>query len=71
MNKEITLQDIEEARDRCATIIYHQGEQYLPIFERLEQEIEARKKQDRLLERVHKIATENGTENGTRCSKTG
>ncbi len=61
MNKEITLKDIEEARDRCAAIIYHQGEQYLPIFERLEQEVEARKKKDRLLERIHKIATGNGT----------
>lgn len=63
--KEITLEDIIQARDKCAWVIAQYGEQYLPIFERLEKEVALRKKQDELLQRALKIGTRKGTPDGT------
>ena len=55
---ELTLDQIIQARNRCAKIIALYGEQYLPIFERLENEIELRMKQQTLLERAIAIHDE-------------
>lgn len=63
--KEPTLKEIIEARDKCATIIAKYGEQYLPIFERLEKEIEIRMERQKFLEKALYIATQNGTHFGT------
>lgn len=60
-----SLYDITKARNKCAQIILSFGEQYLPIFERLEKEFASRKKKQKMLERVRQIASENGTQNGT------
>ena len=61
----MTLDKLTHARDRCAKIIVEYGEKYLPIFERLENEIENRRNQKNLLNRALEIGTRNGTQNGT------
>ena len=60
--QEPTLKEIKIARDKCAQVIALYGEKYLPIFQRLEDEIINREKQNRLLEKAIKIGTQNGTQ---------
>ncbi|HEY9177505.1 MAG TPA: hypothetical protein VIN07_07440 [Flavipsychrobacter sp.] len=67
--KEPTLKEIIEARDKCATIIAKYGERYLPIFERLEKEIEIRMERQKSLEKALDIATQNNTQNATQIDK--
>ena len=62
---EPTLDQIIEARNRCAEVIVQYGERYLPIFERLENEIVLREKKQELLNRAISISLKNGTRNGT------
>jgi hypothetical protein len=62
---EPTYIEIIAARDKCAEIIIHYGDQYLPIFERLEEEIRIRAQKIELLKKAHKIGTQSGTQNGT------
>lgn len=62
---EPTLKQIIEARDKCAIVIAKYGECYLPIFERLEKEIEIRVERQKYLDKALKIATQNGTHFGT------
>ena len=53
---EPTIEQIIEARNQCAEIIALHGEKFLPIFERLENEIAIRqKKQELLVESISKI----------------
>ncbi|MEM9299158.1 MAG: hypothetical protein AAGA64_12320 [Bacteroidota bacterium] len=63
--REPTLDEIIVARDECARIIARFGDQYLPIFERLENEIEKREKDGALFRRALKIATQNATQSAT------
>jgi|GEM_PF-2690677 len=63
--QEPTLDEIITARNECAKIIATHGEQFLPIFERLEEEIELRKKRVESLNRAIQIGTQNGTHFGT------
>ncbi|AXG69599.1 hypothetical protein KORDIASMS9_01824 [Kordia sp. SMS9] len=63
--QEPTLDQIIDARARCAKAIARYGEQYLPIFERLDNEIAKRVKQQSLLNKAIEIGTQNGTQNGT------
>lgn len=63
--QEPTLDQIIDARARCAKAIAQYGEQYLPIFERLDDEVVKRIKQRELLNKALKIGTQNGTQNGT------
>ncbi len=63
--KEPDLKEIIEARDKCAAIIAQYGEQYLPIFERLEKEIELRMERQKYLDKALEIATRNNTQNAT------
>ncbi len=67
--REPTLDEIINARDRCAKIISLYGDRYLPIFERLDNEISTRQKKRMLLEKAVSIGnsfgTHNGTQNGT------
>ncbi len=63
--KEPSLAEIIVARDRCALIIAKYGQQYLPLFERLEKEIEAREERQKYLDKALKIATPNVTLNAT------
>ena len=58
---EPSIEQIEEARNVCAKVIAMHGEKYLPIFERLDNELHQRKKQDCLLQKALKIATQNDT----------
>ena len=60
---EPTLHEITQARDVCAQVIAQYGERYMPIFERLENEIEVRQKQQGLLEKAIAIAGKNGSQN--------
>lgn len=59
-----TLEQVIEARDRCAEIVAVYGERYLPIFERLENEIAARKKSEKLLCKALAIHSKAGTQFG-------
>lgn len=60
------MKELISARDKCAQIITLYGEQYIPIFERLENEISCRQKRQELLNKAIRIATrKNGTQNGT------
>ncbi|OEK01169.1 hypothetical protein BFP97_06435 [Roseivirga sp. 4D4] len=62
---EIQLEKIKEARDECARIIALYGDKFLPIFQRLETEIEQREHQNKLLAKALKIGTQSGTHFGT------
>lgn len=59
------FEDLIKARKECARIIAQFGEKYLPIFERLENEIAKREYQNLLLEKAVQIGTQNGTRFGT------
>ncbi len=63
--KELNLDEIISARNECAKIIATCGEQFLPIFERLEDEIEQRGKRVESYHRALKIGTQNETQIGT------
>lgn len=65
MQNEPTLNELISARNECAVIIAQCGEQYLPIFERLEREIANHKKRQELLSRALRISSKNGTQIGT------
>ena len=69
MNDSFTLEEIIHARDRCASIVAKYGKKYLPIFERLEKEVENRKKQDALFQKAIQIDAQNVTQNGTQVKK--
>lgn len=56
MSKEVTFEEIETARNQIAQIISLHGEKYLPIFERLDNEYNARKAQQALLTKAKEIA---------------
>ncbi len=62
---DVGIKELLEARKRCAQIITHYGEQYLPIFERLEHEIDSRSEQQQLLKKAIEIGTQSGTRFGT------
>ena len=64
MNK-VGMKELLEARKRCAQVITKYGDQYLPIFERLENEINSRNEKQQLLKRAQEIGTQNGTRFGT------
>lgn len=63
--KEPSLSEIIAARNKCAHIIAKYGEQYLPIFERLEKEIVIRTERQKYLDKALRIATQNNTHNAT------
>lgn len=69
---EPTLERIIEARNRCAEIIAKYGDRYLPIFERLENEIATQKEKQKLLNKAillgSKNSTHNSTQNGTQLT---
>jgi len=62
---EPSLNQIIKARNQCAEIIALYGEKFLPIFERLENEIVIREKRQRLLDKAINIGSKNGTQSGT------
>ena len=64
-DKKVTYDQLVEARNKCAFIISKYGECYLPIFERLENELKAFEKNKALLKKALHIGTQNGTQNGT------
>lgn len=66
--KEPTLDEIVAARNKCADIIAKYGEQYLPLFERLEREIEMREKRIVLMNRALQISAKNATQNDTQIA---
>lgn len=59
MSQDISLEEIIEARDKVARIIVKYGERYMPIFIRLDEEVEKRKEYNRYLEKVRRIAAGN------------
>ena len=65
--KHPTYDEIINARNRCALIVATCGEEYIPIFERLEREVEKIKSKQTLYQKALKIGTRNGTHGGTHC----
>lgn len=70
---QLTLDELMTARDRCAQIIAQYGSRYLPIFERLENEIALLVQKQILLDRALSLSniygTQNGTPNGTQFQR--
>lgn len=64
-SKNLTISALIQARNECAKIISECGEQYLPIFERLEKEIVMLEEREELLKRALMIGQKSGTQNGT------
>lgn len=65
-NSEITLPRLLAARDKVAHIIARRGEEgkvFLPIFQRLDREVEAMIAREIALEKALKIGTRNVTLN--------
>ena len=62
---EIPLNDIIIGRNKCARIIAVFGGRYLPIFERLENEIIQRQKEQELLYKALQVSSKYGTHIGT------
>ncbi len=56
---EINLDQLIEARTKMAVLIATYGEQYLPIFERIESEIVILEKRNAVLHKALNIATLN------------
>ncbi len=52
----ITVAQLEVALDQAARLVTIYGEQYLPIFVRVESELEARRRTDNVIERARAIA---------------
>lgn len=63
-----SLDELIRARDKSAEIVVKYGEKYLPIFERMEKEVELKRQKKKLLNKVHEIVTQNVTHIGTQES---
>lgn len=63
-----SIDELTKARDRAAEIVTHYGVKYLPIFERMEREVQLKQEQERSLRRAQHIVTQNGTHSGTQMS---
>lgn len=63
VKKEISLQELINARNKCADIVARRGERYLPIFERLEREIKMKKRRQEMLDKAVKISIQNSIQN--------
>ena len=53
---EVTLSDLRQAYRVAAQLVAKDGDKYLPLFERLDQEIEAREHQENIKAKAFKIA---------------
>jgi len=58
---EITYKQIQECHKVAAQIVKEYGEDYLPIFERLHQEVKNHERKSRLLNTAFEIAKKNNT----------
>jgi hypothetical protein len=58
--EELSMDELYDCYRTLARIIKKYGKEYLPLFERVHNEIEMRKKENRLLEIALKVADENG-----------
>ena len=55
--KQLTIEEIRKARDKCAFFVNKYGECYLPIFERLDNELQACQSRQSSLEKALQIGT--------------
>jgi len=60
------INELIKAREKCAQIITQYGDVYLPIFERLDNEISALQTRQSAMDRVRMIADRGTSGNGTR-----
>lgn len=60
MSEPLTLEKLLLVRSIAAQIVVRDGEKYLPIFERVDQEVEAMKARQTSLEKALMIAAETG-----------
>lgn len=61
----ITISELIKARGICACIIAQYGNKYLPIFERLDNEVSKREQQQKLLQKALTLHKQNATQNDT------
>lgn len=64
-NEKYTLEDVIKARDKCAAIIAKYGADYLPIFERIQIEVERMENRQAMLHQALNIHSKNATPNAT------
>lgn len=57
-NKEPTLEELIKARHDAAVLVRRFGEKFLPIFQRLDDEVSAREARQAALKRALEIAEE-------------
>ena len=55
-NEELTMEELYECYNSLARIVKKYGNEYLPLFERVHNEIERRKKKNRLLDIAMDVA---------------
>lgn len=55
-NEELTMEELYECYNSLARIVKKYGNEYLPLFERVHNEIEMRKKKNRLLDIAMDVA---------------
>lgn len=56
-DSDVTLEMAEKCLKIVAEIVVEEGDKYLPLFERVNQEFEALKKQKNLIDLAHKVAS--------------
>lgn len=55
-DKEVTMEELQECYESLAQIVKKHGKEYLPLFERVHNEIQMRKKENRLIDIAHRVA---------------
>tara|TARA_R110000868_G_scaffold1211_2_gene9368 strand:- start:95309 stop:95578 length:270 start_codon:yes stop_codon:yes gene_type:complete len=72
LEKDVSMRELYECYNKLACIIKEHGDEYLPLFERVHNEIESRKEKNRMVDIALRVAESNsksgthfGTQNGT------
>ena len=72
LEEDVTMRELYECYNKLACIIKAHGDEYLPLFERVHNEIESRKEKNRMVDIALRVAENNsksgthfGTQNGT------
>lgn len=56
-DKDVTLELAEKCQKIVAELVVKEGEKYLPLFERVNQEFESLKKQKKLIDFAYQLAS--------------
>lgn len=64
LEDDVTMRELYECYNKLACIIKQHGDEYLPLFERVHNEIESRKEKSRMVDIALRVA-ENNPKSGT------